>query len=288
MMRFKLLESVVRSAPLGLRFRDLVRNIDVVDGLIVTAWPFGKSEPRLSATRSPVSGIYGYASLPGLREYELGRLPATHWCNSNSLPNFVVSVEDSHGRFLPQVLPLCLPKPALVVIQLFSNPARPTPIGYAAVRGQLWDATRNAPACWGRISATLPDGKQYEAVADGRGAFVIFLPSPAPQDAANFEELVTPVADLTWPLTFRVAYQPTTHRWQGQIAPEQSLIFPEDEQKTRIPPDTLTILEQAEAVFAGGAATFTGTLAYRQDLILANCAQSEASGRLTRLCITAR
>src|SRR4029079_10305955 len=127
--------SVVRRAPLGLRFLDLARGLAVTDGLSVVAYPVGGANLRRSALRSPVSGVYGFRSLPGLRLYEQNLAPATDWCptptdggtpggdalhdlapikslveaNENgTAANFVVEVADQHGRFLPQALQMCL------------------------------------------------------------------------------------------------------------------------------------------------------------------------------------
>jgi hypothetical protein len=168
MQRFVLLEKVTRRAPLGLRFLDLTREVSVTDGLVVTAWQLGTSAPQYIALRSPLSGIYGFSSLPGLKNYEVGERPASDWCPPSSPPgpppleptpqeltslnslqallssnenttrgNFAVYVSDQMERFLPQLLLMCLPKEYLVEVPLFSSPARLAPVGYGAVRGEV-------------------------------------------------------------------------------------------------------------------------------------------------------
>src|SRR5207245_4664288 len=119
-------------APLGMRFLDLVRGANVNDGLVVTAWRVGTSGPQQIALRSPLSGIYGFRNLPGLRRFETGERPASDWCSSPpdlgertadeltdmsvlrgllsadesppAVANFIVYIEDRMQRFLPQVL----------------------------------------------------------------------------------------------------------------------------------------------------------------------------------------
>src|SRR5439155_6819906 len=167
------LESVLLRAPLGLRFLDLARGVAVTDGLIVTARPLDKVGATLIgvgmptlASRSPVSGIYGFRSLPGLEPYTRGERAASDWCGVGSplggfeprpeellelgtlrrlvgadeltpAANFLVQVEDRLDRFLPQVVLLCLPLERLLEVPLFSGPTRPPPPGLAVVRGQL-------------------------------------------------------------------------------------------------------------------------------------------------------
>src|SRR3954447_20197525 len=79
-MIFVQLESVVRRTPLGLRFLDLARGLGVTEGLSVTAYPAGEPGLRGAALRSPMSGVYGFRALPGLRRYEQDLAPATDWC----------------------------------------------------------------------------------------------------------------------------------------------------------------------------------------------------------------
>src|SRR5260370_31807098 len=85
MQRFCNLEKVIGRAPLGIRFLDLVGGVSVNDGLVVTAWPAGlttATASRLTAIRSPLSGIYGFPIFPRLRRFEGGEAPASDWCGS--------------------------------------------------------------------------------------------------------------------------------------------------------------------------------------------------------------
>jgi hypothetical protein len=80
MQRFLQLETVIRRAPLGMRFVDIIRDVTVSDSLLVQAWQYGTTGLKQIALTSPVSGVYGFRSLPGLARYEVGERPASDWC----------------------------------------------------------------------------------------------------------------------------------------------------------------------------------------------------------------
>ena len=253
MLPVRVLESSVRRAPLGLRFIDLAQGVAVSDGLEVLAWPLGVRREARYAVRSPLSGIYGYRALPGLRLFEVGQQPASFWCTpgvssppqsielpgleqpldpdfEGPLPNFALQVSDHQGRFLPLSLLLCLPKESLVEVPLFSSPSRPALSGQGVLRGQVWDAASDRPAAWALVSAAPDDTTSYAALADARGVFTLFLPY-----ASTLPPLMGSPPhggdELRWELTIRVAYEP---------AGQQRLIGQE-------PPDLRSLLEQAPA-----------------------------------------
>jgi hypothetical protein len=264
---FTLLEAVVKHAPLGLRFIDLAYGVNVTDGLNVTARPFDKPLPVLRAAHSPVSGVYGFYSMPGFRRYEDDELPVENWCVAGSPPNWIISVDDTLGRFLPQVMPMCLPKKNLFEVPLYSNPARTAMAGYATVRGELWDKAANKPASWAVVSAknALDTEYRYSTVADGRGMFVLFLPYPKPISGIALNR-------QAWSLDFQIHYEPKVHRWSGQNAPEPAEGETVEEAKVRIPPDSNVLLRQVAGsiydIAAGAGATLTSDLHYRSDLVL--------------------
>lgn len=255
-MQIVTLETLVRRAPLGLRFTDIVRDLTITDGLLVRAQPLGTVLPPQEALRSPVSGIYGFRQLPGLRGYTYGLRPASDWCVGNGTPeapNFVITVTDQQGRFLPQLLLLCLPRTRLVTVPLYSSPARAPLGGYAVVRGELWHNSADAPAAWAVVTATPGD---FVAVADARGLFTLFLPVPALSTAPAFD--TAPLDELQWPLTFEVLYAPAT----------REAVLPDH------PPTTASIVGQAAAtVFdtptGSGAASVVRNLVYGQELVVA-------------------
>ncbi len=243
-MSFVSLEKVIRRAPLGVRFIDMVRNVPVEDGLRVTVWPLGQPMLAQRAERSPVSGTYGVRTLPGMRAYESGDAPATEWCagvDESGEANFALHIEDTWGRFLPQARRLCLPKETLLQLELVSSPSRPRVAGFILVVGEVWDQEIDGPAGWALVGTS---DEQYVTIADNRGMFALYVPLPAPP--ANGIG-ASSLGDLTWDLSFRVRYHP-------------------DHQVTitgAAAPDTASIVEQPFATlyntFVEGDATATQT-----------------------------
>ncbi len=265
--RFFELEKILRRAPLGLRFLDLVRGIYVNDGLIVTAWQNGTVGPKQRASVSPQSGVYGFRTLPGLESYMTGEKPASYWCTpsagsftssppllsadelldfdsllsliiENESPakaNFIVTVEDSMSRFMPLLLLLCLPKERLVEIPLFSGPARSAPAGLGVVRGELaiqQEAQKTIPASWAVVTTQL-DGHTYVAIADARGMFTIFVPYASalpPLGNASSQGSGT-IDQLSWTLQLQVFYEPAKQNVVPFVAQ----------------PDLLSLLQQGRA-----------------------------------------
>lgn len=264
MRHFLEIEKVIQRSPLGLRFLDLVQGVTISDGLLVTARTNGMSDPRQSPVVSPLSGIYSFHSLPGLRRFEIGELPASYWCDppavtgklapyqltdlstrhnlvsadeSPTAANFIIFVEDRFNRFLPQVMLMCLPRERLVEVPLFSSTARPAPVGLGVVRGELAThdgVTYTGSAGWAMVTITVED-RTYTGIADARGMFNIFVPYasalPALSGGATFPHGDKLVDQLTWPVTLRIFYQPSRLRFLPGL----------------VPPDTLSILEQGKA-----------------------------------------
>lgn len=240
MQRFKQLETVIRRAPLGLRFVDIIRDVTVSDSLLVQAWQKGATGSKQTALVSPLSGVYGFRSLPGLARYENGEGQASDWCGppadgsspddwassgalygwasaaeNTAKANFIITVEDAQGRFLPAMLFLCLPRERLLEVPLISSPSRSPLAGFGVIRGQL--VRHDSPqldkplsAGWATITAILGN-RAYESVADARGIFVIFVPyarfpalqNGAPQQGGDY------IAQLVWDVTIQVCYQPS-------------------------------------------------------------------------------
>lgn len=291
--QFVTLETIIRRAPVALRFLDLVRGVTVSDGLTVTAQQVGASYPVLMALTSPLSGVYGFRNLPGLRPFEVGDRPASDWCGPTSPPgepsaeelldvnalrslirgdegapppNFLIYMEDRLERFVPQLLMVCLPKEQLIEVPLFSAPARPVPPGLGVVRGELWDRGTNAPASWAMVTAS-PDGSStYVTVADARGMFTLFIPyaSALPPLVGSPPHGGGAIDQLTWNLTVQVFYQPSLQRKVPGFDP----------------PDTRSILEQGLAqvydTLSTHAASLARSIRLGQDLII----KTDSSSRI--------
>jgi hypothetical protein len=267
----QILERIIRRAPVGLRFTDLVRRATVNDGLRVEAWASDTTTPRFLAYRSPVSGVYGFRSLPGLQGYENGERPASDFCNGGSSDNFVITVDDTLGRYLPQVLLICLPKEEIVEVQLFSSPARPTPSGQGVIRGEVWDRVAGGPAGWALITATIGTGDPLVTVADARGMFALFVPYSAalPSLTGDPPASATPLGEIQWDVTLRTLCQPASQRRvRGSDVP-----------------DTRSVLEQPAGTICSvinpdgsvvSAPTLVRSLRFGQELV----ATTENSARL--------
>jgi hypothetical protein len=207
---FRLLETTAYRAPLSLQFVDSVGGTLIADGLSVTAWPAGDPEAGRTAQRSPVSTILGFGRLPGLLFYEEATLdspPSPGWSPPGPGRPFVVRVQDTLGRYLPELLALTLPQASLVSPALFSAPSRPAPSGWAVVRGEVWSQSTTTPASWA-IVTVLPGSTAYQAMADGLGRFVLYLPYPEALPPLTLPPPAGGTGPLTWPLTVSVAYQP--------------------------------------------------------------------------------
>lgn len=175
----RVLEQVVRSAPLGVRCWDAVLDRPVRDGLVVRATPTGGG-PTTIAHRSS-SGVFGFARLPTTREAERGPV-----ADFPAPTPYSVEITDRRQRFVTMRVeldvPSVFPLPAPVV--LFSSPERPRPEGFAAVRASLRIEDPTVPAASGlrvrpaqhALIVVTSDGLDHVGLADGNGEAVVFVP----------------------------------------------------------------------------------------------------------------
>ena len=140
------METVTRSAPLGLELIDAASGRRVGDGLIVRVAPVGRPQRVVIADANP-SGIFVAHDLPGLGNWSHGGdEPLPH-------PEYDIGIDDRLGRFLPCRLRLALPAAGLAHpacradIPLFSAPTRIIP-GLAATRAEIVNHATGKPAAW--------------------------------------------------------------------------------------------------------------------------------------------
>ncbi len=177
------MERRTHRSVLGVRCIDAATGAVVADGLEVTAWQIGGRGPLFAALRAASSGVYGFRSLPGLEAYVRDERPLTDYCaDADAPPTYYLAIEDRQRRFLPQLHRLCLPKAALTVLPLYSNPARALGRAVGALRGQVVQKGDSdpAPAPYAIVTARFGTGPVYETVSDERGAFALFVPYPRP------------------------------------------------------------------------------------------------------------
>lgn len=253
------LERTGYRAPLALRCADQVGGGTVADGLGALARREGDTAPPVTATRSPVSGLLGFGSLPGQRAAEwtrsTGGAPLT-WPAPGAGTPFVVQVTDRDRRFLPTTLRVEVPVTAPAEVPLFSAAARPAPSGWATVRGEVRVDGTGAPAAWSVVQVAT-DGTQYRTVADDAGRYLLYLPYPEALPPLSGGDS-TGLAAVTWPLTVGVGHQPGALTAPRDAAPAD-------------PPFLDSILGQASSAIAVDGATqptITAILAFGATLVL--------------------
>src|SRR5262249_52867024 len=99
-------------APLALRAVDSATGADVGDGLLALAWREGEPAAARRARRSRMSALLGFGPLPGLYGQEFATAAggaAPDWPGIGPRP-FVVTVTDTFGRYLPEVLAVEAPR----------------------------------------------------------------------------------------------------------------------------------------------------------------------------------
>jgi hypothetical protein len=257
------LERITVFTPLGIRFWDPVRDMQVRDGLMVTARPVIATSPpvimaNLSVTTAirTASGVYAFHGLPGLHDIEYPVKDSGSVASPPTKRPFIIKVEDKQRRFLPAVFSVELPldykgfflngvtsltgsSPPVASppisrppgFYLFSAPTRPVVSGLAAVRGRLVKASKpECPAAHAVLEVQFKDKKWY-GVSDKRGCVAVLFPYPVPNSALGSNQ--KSLHEQQWKLTIRVRYNP------------DALIFPLGLGTT---PDLCSIFKQSPGV----------------------------------------
>lgn len=203
-MSLRVLEHVVRRAPLALALTDLATGRAVTDGTVATAWPAAHPERAVTSAPTTAAGIAGFASLPGTLPYEDGSTARADWFASPAtrppLP-FVVRVEDTTGDHLPVVRDVLVPSAQPVRVALPRSPAAPPPSGslvaVATVVTQAGD-----PAPWAVVELAI-GSMVTGGVADRRGVVVIPVPRAVPATDPGSAS-----TGPSWSAHLRVRYRP--------------------------------------------------------------------------------
>jgi hypothetical protein len=216
----RVLDTVTRTALLGVRFWDRVTGRVVFDGLDVVETTSGA---RLVPNRS---GVFVLHELPGLRASEFGAGDDAFWASPPAGSTIGFTLVDTLRQFLPfsftvdvplrglfaedcGLLPAASP-PGLGFVPLFSAPARSVPAGIAAVRADLWDVDADAPAAWAVLEVSA-GGTVYRGVADTRGSVVVPFPYPEPPwHGSSPPPGSKSLSQQQWPLDVTVRYSPPT------------------------------------------------------------------------------
>lgn len=226
------IDTVQRSAALGLRFWDLAGATAQVQGLDVHVHPRANPQARRRAEPNR-SSLYVAHRVPGLAAFENSALEGDAlW--AQALQGYRVHVHDPLGRYLPmafdadlparglfnwlapwlsppQALPWPVPRPGdpgspaaalLGHVPLFSAPSRPVPPPQAVLYAQLLDSGTRTPAAWTLLAVAIEGRRAGLGLADARGRVAVMFPYPEPPR----QQLASPPEardDFSWPLALQ-------------------------------------------------------------------------------------
>jgi hypothetical protein len=265
------LETITRTAPLGVRPWDAASGLAITDGLRLTE--LGR---RTAATPNR-SGVFVFHDLPGMRASADGAGDDAFWAAPPVAASFELELVDLERRFLPfrfgadaparglfvEQCPHAFSPPEMDVpgVPLFSAPSRPVPPGLAVVRAELWDVELDRPAAWAVLEITPAGAPPVRGIADELGRVLVLLAYPEPQWTGSSPPPGSrALADQTWSLDVGVRYDPAG---SSPRLPEPG---------TGVAPDLCTVLAQAPATpleALSPATPLTGaTLAFGRQLML--------------------
>jgi hypothetical protein len=295
------MENLTRIAPLGLRFLDDV-GLDLVRaGLEVVAWPELQPSLRRRAVAN-TSGVWVFASLPGMRAFEAGRGDDDYWQRVGTDTDlefgarrwFMVEIRDLLSRFSPLRLRLRLPIRAIYTwpppelaasappqpdllfpgaLPLFSAASRPI-TGRATLRAELEHEASGRPAGGALVEVLSGSTLLGRGLSDPQGRVLVAFPYPEPEplmEGSVSSPVYPPLSSLTWELSIHV-------RWRDPGAdveenPPPSVLTHVFEQPTvtalesRTPPRELAtaILHHAKELVLRSVDSPQGRLSLRTD-----------------------
>lgn len=278
MISIRKLETVTLTAPLGLRFADVVTREFIGSGLSVLAYQAGNPSRQFYLVANRI-GIYTLHHAPGLLEFER-REAADVWQTPIPLKTFVIEVTDQERRFLPFQLKIDLPvcgvyrwisplAGSLVGdepgIPLYPAAARQFPAEMAVVRAELQDIAQGKQASGAVLEVRFNGRLLGRGIADETGRIVLSFPYPAPRATLFASPPGSPPSGGGKPLTS----QEWILRLQAYYSPLQT--SPPQPVKTE-PPDLRATLSQQQAKLWDDAAMTIplteATLRYGRELIL--------------------
>lgn len=234
-------DRIVRTAPLGVQFRDVLDGRVVSDGLHVALWDAQRPDRPLRLHAGP-SGVFLAPALPGMNGFgeESVSSPAL-----TVEKRFRLSVRDSFGRYVEASIALALPsnglfEPAclqgspsagLPHVPLYSAATRPLPGALAVVRSELRLASNEErPASWARLELWLGALLLATGVADANGTVLLLAPLPAPREPTRRASPPAGFERTVWDVSLRAywnaahAVQPVPDLCEVQAQPEVGLL----------------------------------------------------------------
>jgi hypothetical protein len=226
----RVLDTVTRTALLGVRFWDRVTGRVVADGLELAETGTG-----LLAHPNP-SGVFAFHDLPGFRDSAGGAGGPSFWSSPPGRRDLVFELSDAERRFVPFRFTADVPHEKMFAddcggaasppdaavggMPLYSAPSRVAPAGTAAVRAQLWDVAAGAAAASAVLEVTTAAGATHRGVADDQGRVAVLFPYPEPPWAATSPPSGSSLPAQTWALTIGVAYAPASPPVPAGAAPD--------------------------------------------------------------------
>ena len=238
------LETLTTFTVLGIRFWDASRNVQVSDGLHVTARPDVANGRSTTAFITP-SGNYVFRSLPGLNTWEYPVAAVPDPPAPEDATRFIIDVLDLQNRFLPTTFQVDLPLPnrglfpmaaqngtpgdSSLGAYLFSAPTRLASPGEVVIRAHLVDEDNGRSAAFAlldiRIIGTDPL-QRWDGIADAQGSVLVQFPMPSLSDVADDAVTTTSLADKYWHIQVRVHYQPSVLTFPtGSTIPDLRSIY---------------------------------------------------------------
>jgi hypothetical protein len=227
----RIIETLGRVAPLGIRFHDALTDTDV-HGLTVDAWPaLGDATVEQSLRRirafETAGAVYGWLDLPGLRQYTFGAGDDKYWRDLPRVFKYRVEVADAARRFLPfrfdvqaparGILtwagdPADSPPNASRAVPLHSAPSRIPPAATAVMRADIREAESLRAASWAVVIAHSGGRRIGRGMADENGRLLLLAhyPEPVPQpiavSASPPRAPQVPLWNQEWPVELEVFY----------------------------------------------------------------------------------
>jgi hypothetical protein len=216
-------DRVVRTAPLGVQFRDAFDQRVVADGLRVDvhdALRPGRTR-RLAANRS---GVFVAHALPGLAGFG-DAAPASPPAPLGG--RFSLTVQDPLARYLPLRIGLDLPCDGLFEpdclrtspgsarphVPLYSAPTRALPAATVVVRADLRLASDpRQPARWAWMELRCDDALLATGMADAGGGVLLFCPQPAPREPTLVTSPPVPSPADAWEVTLHARWSAANAR----------------------------------------------------------------------------
>ncbi len=224
----QVLERLPTVTLFGMRLFDLLRALTLPAGMTVTLRQdhgarLGPAQHAFVTARR----VYAFQRLPGLRDFENASPAALAQSPLPRVP-YVLEIRDPDARFLPVALRLSLPLPYPGLFPrgasepadslggdrrfpLYAAPSRTMATWDAVIAGQLSQAD-GSPAPHAALEADFGNGLIHQGFADASGTFVLpFAYPPAPPGGSTSPPAPESLADMEWPFSLRVHYDPALH-----------------------------------------------------------------------------